>query len=273
MTKWGLEDEITKGHTKRGKDGGETPFDLLRALLADGKDKQAAALFREYALKFKGKQQLSWSNGLKGRLSVSEMSDSEILATVDDKAEFLCQIGLNDWRRVLRVNGQGQLVAIAARQGWEGVAAFLVTLSKAKKRVAVVAESAGGQTFGVVVGGIGGIAPDVQPLSREVPSDEIHEVTSAPANGIELSCVQGEQSRPQPKCGKDHDGRPSASIAERSASRLKDKRAKAPLSVKRRDTDCVPLRKQVGAMGHIKPSCIKSRARQVRQHRQGPNQN
>ena len=29
VTKWGLEDEMTRGHTKKAKAGGETPFDLL----------------------------------------------------------------------------------------------------------------------------------------------------------------------------------------------------------------------------------------------------
>ena len=134
VTKWGLEDEMTKGHTKRGKDGGETPFDLLRALLVDAKDKQAAALFREYAEHFKGKQQLSWSNGLKRRLKVHDVTDAEILAAADDKAEFLCEISLPDWRRVLKVNGQGELIAIAARQGWDGVRTYLESLGKKKRR-------------------------------------------------------------------------------------------------------------------------------------------
>lgn len=265
VTKWGLEDELTKGHTKRGKDGGETPFDLLRALLADPKDKQAAALFREYAQKFKGKQQLSWSNGLKKRLKVSEMSDAEILATVDDKAEFLCQIGLPEWRLVLKREARGELIAIAARQGWEGVAAFLVSLGKAK-REAFGGETAGFhggnagrsrahfQTFGVTDGrereaedlpgeprrgfagkpqagslargtpgstngGIGGIAPDVQPLSRKVPGDRKHEVTSAPVDGIELGGVPGEPRMTQPTPCQEQDGGQSACRAERPASR------------------------------------------------------
>ena len=71
VTKWGLEDEMTKGHTKKAK-GGETPFDLLRAFLADKQDGQAAALFREFSECFKGKRQLSWSNGLKARFAVAE---------------------------------------------------------------------------------------------------------------------------------------------------------------------------------------------------------
>jgi len=45
ISKWGLEDELTRGHTKKGRAGGETPFDLLRAVLADKEDRQAAAFF------------------------------------------------------------------------------------------------------------------------------------------------------------------------------------------------------------------------------------
>ena len=40
-------------------------LDFLRAYLADGQDKQAAALFQEFAQVFKGKRQLHWSKGLK----------------------------------------------------------------------------------------------------------------------------------------------------------------------------------------------------------------
>ena len=89
VTKWGLEDEMTKGHTKKAKAGGETPFDLLRAALADRQDKQAAALFREFAECFKGKRQLSWSNGLKARFFVDEKTDEELAAEKDDSAVLL----------------------------------------------------------------------------------------------------------------------------------------------------------------------------------------
>ena len=53
VSKWGLEDELTKAHLKKGKAGGETPFDLLRAVAEDG-CKQAASLFAEFAACFKG---------------------------------------------------------------------------------------------------------------------------------------------------------------------------------------------------------------------------
>ena len=31
VSKWGLEEEVTKGHLKKGLNGSLTPFDLLRA--------------------------------------------------------------------------------------------------------------------------------------------------------------------------------------------------------------------------------------------------
>ncbi len=30
VSKWGLEQEMTKGHIKKGREGGLTPFDLLK---------------------------------------------------------------------------------------------------------------------------------------------------------------------------------------------------------------------------------------------------
>jgi hypothetical protein len=35
VSKWGLEDEVPKGHTKKGRNGGYTPFDLLNMSIQD----------------------------------------------------------------------------------------------------------------------------------------------------------------------------------------------------------------------------------------------
>ena len=56
---WGLDREMTKGHLKKAKHG-RSPFDLLRSYLYD-QDRQAGALFCDYARSFKGKRQLVWS--------------------------------------------------------------------------------------------------------------------------------------------------------------------------------------------------------------------
>jgi hypothetical protein len=75
-TKWGLDREMTSGHTKKSRHG-ETPFDLLRALRDDPEDVQAGILFKEFAAAFHGKRQLFWSPGLKAKCRLEEKSDSE----------------------------------------------------------------------------------------------------------------------------------------------------------------------------------------------------
>lgn len=127
VSKWGLEDEMTKGHTKKALHG-ETPFDFLRAYLADPKDKQAGALFKEFAETFKGKRQLHWSAGLKKRYAIGEATDEEIAVQMDDYAVMLGTITLEQWRDVLRVEGRGVLLQIAASGGWDAVCRFMETI-------------------------------------------------------------------------------------------------------------------------------------------------
>ena len=137
VTKWGLEDEMTKGHTKKGKAGGESPFDLLRAVLADRTDRQAAALFKEFAQGFKGKQQLSWSRGLKARFMVDEKTDEELSQEKDDRATLLGLLTVDQWRDVLKVDGRGVLLDIAAKGGWHNVQRYLWLIEGAREGVQI----------------------------------------------------------------------------------------------------------------------------------------
>ena len=127
MTKWGLEDEMTKGHTKKALHG-ETPFDLLRAIQADPDDKQAAALFIEFAETFEGKRQLHWSKGLKKRYLVAEKTDEVLAAETDDKARLLGMLTIEQWRDVLAVEGRGAVLQVAASGGWDALAAYLESI-------------------------------------------------------------------------------------------------------------------------------------------------
>ena len=127
VSKWGLEDEMTKGHTKKALHG-ETPFDLLRSLLADKGDKQAAALFIEYSKAFKGKRQLHWSKGLKKRYAVTEMTDEALAAETDDKALLLGMLTIEQWRDVLAVDGRAAVLQVAAAGGWDALAVYLETI-------------------------------------------------------------------------------------------------------------------------------------------------
>jgi hypothetical protein len=137
VTKWGLEHEMVYGHIKKGKQDGETPFDLLRSLLADKTDKQAAALFQEYAQAFKGKRQLFWSHGLKARLAVEEATDEELVERVDEGAELLGQLTAEQWRDVLKVDARATVLEIAASRSWHHVERFLWLIEGAHNGVQV----------------------------------------------------------------------------------------------------------------------------------------
>lgn len=122
--KWGLESEVTKGHTKAGRDGNYSPWDLLRAI---GKGvTEWEGLFREYAKAFKGRHQLEWSKGLRELLEVGkEESDADLAGALEDDAEFLGLIGPEVWALVLSREKRGELLEVAYREGWPGVLTFI----------------------------------------------------------------------------------------------------------------------------------------------------
>lgn len=132
VSKWGLEDEMTKGHTKKSAQG-ETPFDFLRSHLEDETDTQALFLFREFSEAFKGKRQLYWSTGLKKRFAIGEASDDELNNMMDDYAELLGTITLEQWRAVLKVEARGEVLQLAVAGGWPAVTLFLNSLQKEVK--------------------------------------------------------------------------------------------------------------------------------------------
>lgn len=124
VSKWGLEDEMTKGHSKQGKLKGETPFDLLRAVLADKNDKQAAALFKEFAECFQGKSQLHWSKGLKKRFAIGEKDDEQLAKEAVEDADLLGLVTPDQWRDVLKCKARGTVLELAAAAGWLAVQKF-----------------------------------------------------------------------------------------------------------------------------------------------------
>lgn len=103
-SKWGIPEEMTKGHFKTAKSAsGRTPFALLGDYLAG--DQQAGALFREFAAAFKGRRQLRWSPGLRKLLGIGEeKTDEQEAATIDALDEKLATIMDRDWALILRHN-------------------------------------------------------------------------------------------------------------------------------------------------------------------------
>ncbi len=96
VAKWGLDFELAKGHVKKGRNGGYTPFDLLQFSMLDGtmNNRTAASLWQEFGIATKGARQLVWSRGLKKLLNIEEKTDEEqaeetehnaiTLRTIDD---------------------------------------------------------------------------------------------------------------------------------------------------------------------------------------------
>ena len=119
--KWGLEQEMTKGHQKKARPGGATPFDLLRRILVDRKDTRSAALFEEFSRVFKGRRQLVWSKGLKARFAIEEAGDEQLADGVVEGSELFARINLVQWRQILRAEKagahkiRGQILEIAGR--------------------------------------------------------------------------------------------------------------------------------------------------------------
>lgn len=128
--KWGLDQELTKGHIKRGRDGNLSPWDFLREVLETGEDEKGE-LFREYAKAFKGHRQLHWSRGLRSLLGLDEeKTDKELAEKLETGSVLLGSLSWQDWHLVLGKDKRGQLLEIAGKQGWEGVLRFVSVLRK-----------------------------------------------------------------------------------------------------------------------------------------------
>lgn len=81
VAKFGAAEELALQGAKRGRNGSRGVWQLLDDA-RDG-DAQAAAIWLEYALAFRGRRQLVWSPGLKARFGVGETSDDEAASEVD----------------------------------------------------------------------------------------------------------------------------------------------------------------------------------------------
>lgn len=100
VSKWGLADEVTKGHIKKGREGSATPWDLLRQ--SEAGCEKSGYLFKVFADTFKGKRQLSWSKGLKRLLEVDEVTDEELATETEKDSVEVDILAMELWRLILR---------------------------------------------------------------------------------------------------------------------------------------------------------------------------
>lgn len=119
---WNAEHEVVKSHTKRGRHG-MTPFDFLRAHLEDSGDGRWLARFAEFAFTFHGRNQLTWSRGLKEQLlGESGQSDEAVAASIGEVYAVLATITAHDWIALRRAGHHGGTVLrVFDLAGWDGV--------------------------------------------------------------------------------------------------------------------------------------------------------
>lgn len=123
MPRWDMSTEITKSHSKTGRSGSRSPFDLLRDSLNG--DTYAGKLFREYAIAFAGKRQLYYSPGLKEFFSLNERRDEEIAASNEDQVAVLANLTREEWKAVLVYGDRAVLLALAKNGGNEAILFYL----------------------------------------------------------------------------------------------------------------------------------------------------
>lgn len=113
-SKWGLESEMTKSHSKKGKEGGMTPWDFLRVVLDDqGDTAKYRALFKVYADAFHGERQLHWSVGLKALLEVGNATDEELAIADQDNCHTLAKLVTAEWRAIMHARAQAAVLDVA----------------------------------------------------------------------------------------------------------------------------------------------------------------
>lgn len=120
-SKYGLEHELTKSISKNGSNGGCSPFELLDKC-RDG-DKQAGALFVEYAHTFFGARQLSWSHGARAALGLAQEQDDAAIAAAEPESEpvVLATLTPREYTAICLAELRGEVLEIAST----GDAAYL----------------------------------------------------------------------------------------------------------------------------------------------------
>lgn len=123
--KWSMEHELTKQVSKVSRsDKGRSPMQLLSDFL--GGDGKAGELFKEYSKCFKGKKQLVWSRGLRGRLGLGPAaSDQELAEREEQDAILLGELTLTQWRVILGNDARGELLEAASSGDVNDLAEFL----------------------------------------------------------------------------------------------------------------------------------------------------
>lgn len=132
--KWGVENEMTKSHLKKGTASGHvkgvltyTPFGLLH--LYAGGDKSMGHRFAEYADCFHGRRQLVYSPGLRTLMDLDEKekTDAEHAAETEKESMLFSSISSDVWKVILSKEKRGILLEVC-RSGIEALEKYISEL-------------------------------------------------------------------------------------------------------------------------------------------------
>lgn len=127
MGNWSISHEVTKGTVKQGCSGGRSPRQLLLDYI--GGEAQAGALFQEYGLKTKGKNQLYWSLGLRKLLGLGVVqSDGDVMDKIEASAILLGSLSAEDWVVVRKYGKRGEVLKVAEKGDWGVLMGYIQSL-------------------------------------------------------------------------------------------------------------------------------------------------
>lgn len=128
---WSLEQELSKSHIKKAKEGSLSPFDFLRMYLKT-EEEGYLKLFREYAECFKGKRQIQWSQGLKKRFIIVDKSDEELATEKVEEADQLGLLTYEEWKQILKTDSRTIFLDRVEKYGYD--LAYRMTIKKESSR-------------------------------------------------------------------------------------------------------------------------------------------
>lgn len=127
---WGLDQELSKAHIKKAKNGSLTPFDFLRKFLEE-EDEKYLNLFREYGKCFKGKRQLQWSQGLKQRFVLEDKTDEQLAKEQIETADLLGLLDYKIWKDIiLKHEKRSYFLDLCEKYSFEKAVSILKTIKK-----------------------------------------------------------------------------------------------------------------------------------------------
>lgn len=115
---WSLEQELSKSHVKKAKNGSMSPFDFLREYLKS-EDIKYLNLFKDYAECFKGKRQIQWSQGLKKQFVLVDKSDEELAKEKTEEADILGTLDYEQWREILKSDNRSYFLDLCEKYSFD----------------------------------------------------------------------------------------------------------------------------------------------------------